>query len=96
MITFTVDGDEYTFAPTGPLRWAAHRDRTANGTEALAWLADGLPPDQWARLAARLTDPADPLDVDLVGKIIGDLVAEAGATLDADPAPAGVRAVGWG
>lgn len=75
-IKFSVDGEQYEYVPQKQAGMAlALRD--GNETEVMRemfdWLSDGLPEEQAQRLIDRLKDPADEMDIDDLGKLIGDL-----------------------
>lgn len=77
-IDFELDGTTYHFTP--PKTASVILGFAAGGSEGikglLNWLSDGLPEDQMETLKARLLDPEDPLDFELVGEITSDLLEQ--------------------
>lgn len=76
-ITFTLDGDEYTFTPPKTAEMVLPIMETQGDQDVAAlkaqfdWLGNGLPDDQHQRLVSRLKDPEDDLDFDQIENVLG-------------------------
>lgn len=81
-IPFTLDGEEYEFTPqkNSILVFPSLTDGEKDGTEELRgifdWIGAGLPDDQEQRLIARLRDPEDDLDIDMLHNVAVSLLEE--------------------
>lgn len=73
-ITFTLDGDEYTFNPPKTAGVVLEYAETGNDIGPLLdWLDEGLSEEQAKRIEDRLRDPDDDLDMDTLGDIVAAL-----------------------
>lgn len=78
-IPFTLDGEKFEFIPqkqAGIALALADGDQTELMRQMFDWLSDGLPEAQAQHIIDRLKDPADDLDIDQLGDIIGKLQDE--------------------
>lgn len=81
-ITFTLDGDEYTFTPPKAAVLAISAisgddDPTEQIKGMFDWLGNGMAQDQQDRLLARLRDPDDDLDLEDLSNVFQGLVEAA-------------------
>lgn len=79
-ITFTLGGDTHKYAFTPPKKAAmitvmmsATSDLEA-AKGAFGWLDDGLSTEDRDKIAARLKDPEDDLDIDTIEQVVSALV----------------------